>query len=82
MFLFVLLTLINSHLIDTTAKNDSFKSLHYGNLHGLALSFSFCLGMRAARISGGWQINIFQMKASNIYLTIFPWARAVLFYAD
>lgn len=39
MFLFVLLTCIDSGLIDTTAKNNSSKSLHYGNLYGFVLFF-------------------------------------------
>lgn len=39
MFLFVLLTRINSDLIDTTAKNNYSKSVHYGNPYGFVLLF-------------------------------------------
>lgn len=69
MFLFVLLTLINSHLINTTARNYSFRSLHYGNLcSNINLwhcSFLSAWVMGADRIPGAWQINIFHIEVSN-----------------
>lgn len=82
MFLFVLPIRINSHLINTTANKDSFlKVCIMVNYMSLLFPFLSAWVMGAARISGFWQINIFQIKASNISFTIFPCVLVVLFYA-